>query len=513
MIPLIQHARQSAQQNSGRDAVVEPGGQTASYRDLLRGSAHTAEALLRACAAADLQQKPAAFLCPPSARYVQALWGIWRAGGTAVPLALSHPPPETEYIVQDVDPAALIASPEEAERLKTAAQKRGIPLIVLNNAWAGGASPERALPDIDPRRSAMILYTSGTAGKPKGVLSSHRGIEAQAQALLQAWEWSPNDRILHTLPLHHIHGVVNALVCPLRCGAVCEFLPKFSAEAVWKRLAEGGVTVFMGVPTIYARLAEAWEEAPPDAQADWSNAAANLRLAVSGSAALPATLFRRWRRIAGQPPLERYGMTEFGMALSNPYRGDRRAASVGYPLPGVQTQTAPDGELLVQSEGMFLRYWNRPDETEKAFRSGWFQTGDIVQQLPDGRFQILGRRSTDIIKTGGYKVSALEIEHALSELPQIRACAVVGALDPEWGERVCAAVVLCPNAELTLQQLREEAKQRLAPYKVPKQMLLMDDLPRNPMGKLVKRELKPLFQKSFQNRSQTPLQTHPPRET
>lgn len=472
----------------GALAIEDADGQT-TYAELLERSASAARSLLRFFECSDLAERRIAFLCPPGAQYAAVQWGIWRAGGVAVPLGLTHPPAELEYASRDSQASALIAGVEEAARLKTAAQNINLPLLTAPLPEA----PHADLPRLSRERRAMILYTSGTTGKPKGVVSTHGNLEAQTRCLAEAWEWSPSDRLLHVLPLHHIHGIVNGLTCALYSGAACEFLPRFDAEAVWERLAAGGVSVFMGVPTIYSRLIQAWEVAPMEKRAVWSKAAGGLRLAVSGSAALPVTLFEKWRDLSGQPLLERYGMTEFGMALSNPYRGERVPGTVGFPLPGMEARLTPAGEIETRGEAVFLEYWNRPKETAEAFQDGWFRTGDIAVQDERGRFRILGRRSVDIVKTGGYKVSALEVENALMELPQIQECAVVGLPDEEWGERVGAAAVLKNGAELNLKTLRSWAKERLAVYKVPSRLLVVEALPRNAMGKVMKPEVKRLF--------------------
>ncbi len=472
----------------GALAIKDADGQTA-YAELLERSASAARSLLRFFECSDLAERRVAFLCPPGALYAAVQWGIWRAGGVAVPLGLTHPPAELEYAARDSQASALIAGAEEAARLNSAAQNINLPLLTAPLTDA----PHADLPRLSPERRAMILYTSGTTGRPKGVVSTHGNLEAQTRCLIKAWEWSPSDRLLHALPLHHIHGIVNGLTCALYSGAACEFLPRFDADAVWKRLAEGGVSIFMGVPTIYSRLIQAWEAAPTEKRAVWSKAAGDLRLAVSGSAALPVALFEKWRALSGQALLERYGMTEFGMALSNPYRGARLPGTVGFPLPGMEARLTPGGEIETRGEAVFLEYWNRPKETAKAFHDGWFRTGDIAVQDESGRFRILGRRSVDIVKTGGYKVSALEVENALMELPQIQECAVVGLPDEEWGERVGAAAVLKNGAELNLQTLRSLAKERLAVYKVPSRLLVVEALPRNAMGKVMKPEVKRLF--------------------
>jgi malonyl-CoA/methylmalonyl-CoA synthetase len=246
-------------------------------------------------------------------------------------------------------------------------------------------------------------------------------------------------------------------------------------------LAAPELTVFMAVPTIYARLAA--QPRPGDYR--------HIRLMVCGSAALPVSVLEQWRALTGHTLLERYGMTETGMILSNPLHGERRAGFVGVPLPGVEVKLVGDpGEIWVRGPGVFREYWNRPDATAAAFADGWFKTGDIAV-FENGMYRMLGRSSVDIIKTGGYKVSALEIEETLREHPAIQECAVVGAPDPEWGERVCAAVVA--RRPLTLDELRAWAKQRLATYKVPSRLALVEALPRNAMGKVVKPELAKLL--------------------
>ena len=297
----------------------------------------------------------------------------------------------------------------------------------------------------------MILYTSGTTSRPKGVVTTHANINGANRSLVEAWEWSADDRIVLCLPLHHVHGIINVVSCALWSGATCEMLPRFDANAVWERIASGSMTLFMAVPTIYVKLIAAWDAASPEHRAALSQACAKLRLMVSGSAALPVSTLERWKEITGHTLLERYGMTEIGMALSNPYRGERVPGSVGTPLPSVEVQlvgengepVAPGtpGEIEVRGPSVFKEYWGKPDATRDAFRDGWFRTGDTAV-VENGVYRILGRTNIDILKTGGHKVSALEIEEALREHPAVAECAVVGVPDPEWGERVAAAVVL-----------------------------------------------------------------------
>src|SRR5208337_1505675 len=359
------------------------------------------------------------------------------------------------------------------------------------------------LPDIASERRAMILYTSGTTSRPKGVVTTHANTAAQITSLVEAWEWSADDRILLCLPLHHVHGIINVVSCALWSGATCEMLPRFDANAVWERLASGSLTLFMAVPTMYVKLIAAWEAASPEQRAVLSQACAKLRLMVSGSAALPISTLERWKEITDHTLLERYGMTEIGMALSNSYRGERVPGSVGTPLPSVVVQlvgesgeaVAPGtpGEIEVRGPSVFTEYWGKPDATRSAFRDGWFRTGDTAI-VENGVYRILGRTNIDILKTGGHKVSALEIEEALREHPAVAECAVVGVPDPEWGERFAAAVVLNDGDALELPSLRAWARELLAAHKIPSRLLVLDALPRNAMGKVMKPAVAALFQ-------------------
>jgi len=300
-----------------------------------------------------------------------------------------------------------------------------------------------------------------------------------------------------------VHGIINALSCALWAGAVCDFLPRFDANAVWRRFGQGKLTLFMAVPTIYVKLIQAWEAAPEPTRSAWSAACRAMRLMVSGSAALPVKVFDQWKTISGHTLLERYGMTEMGMAVSNPLHGERRPGYIGQPLPGVEVVLFDEhdhpiqaegeaGEIRVKGKNVFREYWQRPDATREAFREGRFCTGDVAV-LEDGYYRIVGRRSVDIIKTGGYKIAALEVEAALRAHPDIDECAVVGVEDEEWGERVCAAVVVRKGKEPSLDTLRRWGKHRLAGYKLPTRVVVVHDLPRNAMGKVVKPEIKKLF--------------------
>jgi malonyl-CoA/methylmalonyl-CoA synthetase len=499
-LPLVERA----ERNHARMAIVDERG-TFTYGRLLADSAAVARALLGS--EPDLRERPVAFLCWPGYGYVAAQWGIWRAGGIAVPLAVSHPEAELDAAVERCGADTLLADGAMLRRLEPIAAARGPRLMEVEGALARpeadgtAAGPARqgdGLPEVDAERLAIIFSTSGTTGRPKGAAWTHASLEAQVEGLTRAWEWSSEDRILSVLPLHHVHGVINVLTTAMWNGACCELLPRFDAGATWSRLGSGEITLFMAVPTIYVKLIDAYRRLPEDRRQAISRTLRGMRLMVSGSAALPVDLLERWRGISGHTLLERYGMTEVGMALSNPLAGERVPGAVGQPLPGVTVrlvdesgETVPDGtpgELEVRGPGLFSRYWRDPEATAGACRDGWFRTGDVAV-LDQGSYRILGRQSVDIIKTGGYKVSALEIEDALLANPDVDECAVVGVPDPEWGERVTAAIVQRPGAELTVDGLRGWAAERLAPYKVPSRVHFVDELPRNALGKVVKPDL------------------------
>ena len=492
LLPLVTRAQQHPNHLAIVDAIGEH-----SYSQLLAASARVASALL--AGSGDLEGARVAFFVPPGFEHVATLWGIWRAGGIAVPLALSHPGAELAYTIRDADAAIVVADPASRELLQPLAAAVGARFVTPAELLSAATAP---LPAIAETRRALVVYTSGTTGKSKGVVTTHANLRAQITALIEAWEWTATDRILLVLPLHHVHGIVNVVLSALWAGATCEMLPKFEAEEVWGRIAAGRLTLFMAVPTIYRRLIAAWEAAPPERRAAMSEGCRRMRVMISGSAALPVATLEEWRRISGHTLLERYGMTELGMALSNPLHGERRPGYVGSPLPGVEVRLVDEqgalvepgspGEIEVRGPNVFLEYWRRTEATRAAFRDGWFRTGDTAV-VADGSYRILGRSSVDIIKTGGFKVSALEIEEELRTHPAIAECAVVGVEDPDWGERICVAVELAKDARLSSEELQRWAKARLAPYKVPRTLRCVAALPRNAMGKVVKPEVAKLF--------------------
>jgi malonyl-CoA/methylmalonyl-CoA synthetase len=519
------HARDEA-----RLAIVDPAGSW-TYADLARDAAHLARTLVAQSGTGDLAEARVALLSTPGHDFVVGLLATWMAGGIAVPLHPAHPDAELDHVLSDAGVGLVLASPAHAEPAYRLATRHTAVLSLIPRKGArdqrqssptppppahglGEAEPSSwagALPEVGPERGAMIVYTSGTTGRPKGAVHTHRSLAAMARSMVDAWRWTPDDRILLVLPLHHVHGIVNVTLCPLWVGAVCEAPGGFDAVATWDRLASGELTLFMAVPTIYRRLITAWDDADTDTdrRAAWSAGAAKARLMVSGSAALPVSTLERWTGLTGHVLLERYGMTELGMVLSNTL--DHRAPGhVGEPMPGVELRLVDDdggdldprgdvpGELLVRGPQVFAGYWGRPDATAAAFADGWFRTGDVAVHDPDG-YRLLGRSSVDIVKTGGEKVSALEIEEVYRTHPGVADAAVVGVADAEWGERVCMALVLRPDAgdaggaAAAADDLRAWGKQRMAAYKVPSRFVVVDDLPRNALGKVVKAEIVPLF--------------------
>lgn len=479
-------------------AIVDAGVEY-SYGDLFNSSDQFAAELLDG--KSDLNEVRIAFLVPPGFQYVVTQWAIWRAGGIAVPLGLMYPPAELEYVLDDTQAETIVVSDECRELIEGISGSRTVRIVgqasqAAKSEWEDASLLAWEACPTECSRRAMILYTSGTTSKPKGVVTTHANTQAQVDALVEAWQWSADDHILHVLPLHHVHGIINALWCAMSVGAKCEFLHPFNAETIWHRFADGDLTLFMAVPTIYAKLIAAWDAMPSDQQQRCSDGCRRMRLMVSGSAALPVSILKKWKSITGHVLLERYGMTEIGMALSNPYDGERAPGHVGRPLSNIEVRRVDEsghaietdgvaGEIEVRGQTVFREYWRKPESTRDAFRNGWFRTGDVAI-VRNGVYRILGRNSVDIIKTGGYKVSSLEIEEVLRSHDAINECAVVGVDDEEWGERVCACVVCHDGAELKLDPLRVWAKERLAQYKVPSRLLVVERLPRNAMGKVQK---------------------------
>ncbi|MFO0587647.1 MAG: AMP-binding protein [Polyangiaceae bacterium] len=493
--PLISRLFQL--RSSRRDAIVHEGCGR-SFTDLL-DRAVTIAGRLRTEAGVEHGQR-VAILASPSAPWVEAYLAVILAGGIAVPLSPSYPPVELAWFADDADATAVIYSADQAER--AAAMLKGRVALRIEDLDRDAAKrTDATLPMLDAEDIALLLYTSGTTGKPKGAMITHANVAIQAEIMREAWSFSPSDTLLHALPLHHLHGLGISMMTSLLSGATTRMLPKFEAARVWDEIASGGVTVWMAVPTMYQKLFEALDAAPPDVAERWKKGASALRLATSGSAALPVRLAERWRAITGAIPLERFGMTEIGVGLTNPLTpSDRRPGWVGRPPRTVEicivdedrrVITSGAGELLVRGPSVFKGYFRRPEATESAFASGWFLTGDRAERDETGAVRLLGRTSVDILKSGGEKLSALEIEETLREHTAVREVAVVGLPDETWGERVVAAIVAEPGreTELTTDAVRAWSKERMAPYKAPREVVLMPSLPRNALGKVVKPEL------------------------
>ncbi|MCP4499989.1 MAG: AMP-binding protein [Deltaproteobacteria bacterium] len=500
-----------------------------------------------------------ALLARPSLCWLAAARAIWNLGGVVVPLALSHPDDEWQHALELTQASIVLCSQDSLSRLQNIATQMPDSLVVrsLNDlkqheaqiTYDDDNAPEHqigSLGEAHAENAAMVLFTSGTTGRPKGVVHTHRSLNVQVQALCEAWEIAGDDVILHFLPLHHVHGIVNALLTVTSVGGTIRFLPglpKTNRDLidVLQKNAEAvpAPTLLMAVPTHYERFLHAADVVAKDAKDDVIYLS-SYRLLISGSAALPGTLFTRAQERFGQPLLERYGMSEFGMGLSNSLRNTRVLGTVGKPFshcevalleeidddeqvkPALLPKILPAhpgqrGELLMRGPHLFSGYFNNENATSEAFVSErfnldrsdsasaepgrddvypkkWFRTGDIVQVDDTGFFRILGRSSIDILKTGGEKISALEIEQHYLAHPDVSSCAVLGIPHPQWGDEVVMAVVLREGAKPPIvDEWRRFGKTSLAVYKVPKRFLVVSELPRNAMGKVQKKKLLPLF--------------------
>ncbi|MFF9620433.1 acyl-CoA synthetase [Streptomyces griseosporeus] len=427
----------------------------------------------------------------PSLETAVGVVGVLLAGVAAVPLNPKSGASELAHILRDSAPALVLAAPgdELPEPL------RGLPRVDVDVDAAGPRPDDGDAGDGDP---ALVVYTSGTTGPPKGAVIPRRAIAATLDALADAWQWTGADVLVHGLPLFHVHGLVLGVLGPLRRGGSVRHLGRFTAEGVARELG-AGATMLFGVPTMYHRLAEALPGDP-----ELAKALAGARLLVSGSAALPVHDHERIAAATGRRVIERYGMTETLMNTSVRADGEPRAGTVGVPLPGVELRLVEEdgspvaaydgetvGEIQVRGPNLFSEYLNRPDATAAAFTAdGWFRTGDMAVREPDGYVRIVGRKATDLIKSGGFKIGAGEIENALLEHPGVREAAVTGEPDPDLGERIVAWIVPAdPQAPPGAEELADHVAARLAPHKRPRTVRYLDALPRNDMGKIMKRAL------------------------
>ncbi len=486
---------------SNKTAIISDG-EAYSYQELIQSSQQFADILLGK--ATDLNEMRVAFMVEAGFGYVSTQWGVWLAGGVAVPLCTTHPLSSLQYCIEDTAAQIIVVSPEFKSLLEGLAKQMQIRLVVLDKKSASrGEQKQPNLPYINLSRRAMILYTSGTTNLPKGVVTTHANITAQIQTLAAAWEYDQKDNQLCILPLHHVHGIINVVSCTLWAGGTVVFQPQFSAQKVFdwflKVAKDHNQGVFMAVPTIYFKLIAHFETLDTEQQQKLKTVMSGFRLMVSGSAALPISIMEKWEAISGHRLLERYGMTEIGMAISNPFRGERKAGHIGQALPSVEVRLVDEqneavaageaGEIQVRGENVFQEYWQKPQATTDSFtESGWFKTGDIAI-VEDGYYRILGRSSIDIIKSGGYKISALEIEEVLRTYPSIQDCAVVGIDNEEWGELVVAFLVI-NDLGIDLDELNTWIRQKMPAYKTPRQYKIIEELPRNAMGKVTKNELK-----------------------
>ena len=426
----------------------------------------------------------------PSLEFCVAAVATLELGMTLIPVNPKLGRTELTHVLMDSRPDVLVGAPSDGVPCTDPQPRR---------AWVdlqsrSSRTLENSAGDEDP---ALIIYTSGTTGRPKGAVLPRRAVASNLDALAEAWAWTADDTIVHGLPLFHVHGLILGLFGPLRRGGALRHLGGFSADAAAAALRDGGTMLF-GVPTMYHRLGL---EAEGDTQI--AEGLAGARLLVSGSAALPAPDFERIRRLSGQGIVERYGMTETLMNLAVRADGQRRAGSVGLPVPGVDVRLIDDdgceitecdgatmGEIVVSGPNLFSEYLNRPDATRDALRDGWFHTGDIAVRDPDGCWRIVGRRATDLIKTGGYKVGAGEVEAALLDHPCVLEAAVTGERDPDLGERIIAWVVPDSIRAGLDRELTDHVASELAPHKRPREVRFLAELPRNALGKVVKKQLR-----------------------
>ncbi|KAF3004202.1 hypothetical protein E8E13_006745 [Curvularia kusanoi] len=538
-----------------RTAVVHSlSGRRFTYGELVNDVAAAKDKLQRNTGGQSAEGARISFLVENGYDYVVTLLSILAAHAIAVPLSPTFPSHELRYIIDQSESLMLLSS-EKFQDKADEVLKEGMQTSPINwkreKIMMGKTDDYVTLEEPTSTKGGMMLYTSGTTSRPKGVLLPQDVLTAQSQSLLQAWNYTAEDVLLHVLPLHHIHGTVNALLTPLFAGSTIEFQFPFNAQAAWERLAapflpnpdptKKPITFLTVVPTIYTRFLSSHSSLTPELQAATKTALhpSNLRLNISGSAALPTPVKSAWSELSGgNVLLERYGMTEVGMALSCGLDfADRVDGSVGWPLPSVQarlvdtetgeiikegeeidpsTGSERHGEIQLRGPTIFREYWKNPEATTKEFvedtdgQGKWFKTGDVAirkdvedagkspQNWAKGPlYFIQGRKSADIIKTGGEKVSALEIEREMLSLPQVSEVAVVGLPSEAWGQKVAAVVVLSEQGKTagrggkawSALDMRRALKDVLANYKIPQEMKVVDTIPRNAMGKINKKQL------------------------
>jgi malonyl-CoA/methylmalonyl-CoA synthetase len=428
-----------------------------------------------------------------------------RAGAVYIPLNTAYTPSEVAYFLRDAEPTLFVCTPERKDELSVIAREAGVAEVLslgssgegeLVSAMATVKESEQVV-EVAADDLAAILYTSGTTGRSKGAMLSHANLSSNALVLHDFWQWQRSDVLLHALPIFHVHGLFVALHCALLGGSRVIFMQRFDTQAVIQRLNQA--TVMMGVPTFYTRLL---------ASDDFTRSCvANMRLFISGSAPLLADTHREFEARTGHRILERYGMTETGMITSNPYKGERLAGTVGFALPGIAVRVAdengvhlPPGEagvLELSGPNVFQGYWRMPEKTAEEFRpDGWFITGDIAVMDADGRVTIVGR-AKDLIISGGFNVYPKEIESRIDEIPGVRESAVIGVPHPDFGDGVTAVVVPDGSMDVTEESVIEALADKLARFKQPKRVFIVDELPRNTMGKVQKNILRDSYRDTF----------------
>jgi malonyl-CoA/methylmalonyl-CoA synthetase len=447
-----------------------------------------------------------ALLLPKGLAFIELHLAALALGAVVLPLNPGYRPEEIAYFLFDSETNLLVTYQEKYDELKKALLGfPDIPVLLIDGQCPNGISYRPLLDQntagtvlpypTSEKDPALLCYTSGTTGRSKGAMITHGNLILNLQALHQAWQWSDRDILLHALPLFHIHGLVVALHGCLLAGASLILLESFDPRKVWETLERESCTLFMGVPTMYQRLSQAWENLPEKPTLK------TMRLFVSGSAPLSETLFQRFREQTGRTILERYGMTEAGMIASNPYPPEqRKPKSVGYPLAGVQLRIADSnrnavlpgdvGEVQIRGNTVFKGYWRQSEKTAEAFQDGWFKSGDLGYQDPGdgGRLYLVGR-AKELIISGGLNVYPKEVENILETHEAVLEAAVYGCPDEDLGEKVLAAVVLQEGNSVSSEALIAHCRRLLAPYKCPKKMVFLPVLPRNAMGKIQKQAL------------------------
>lgn len=427
-----------------------------------------------------------------------------RCGVIYIPLNTSYTADEVEYFLGDAGPRLFVCDPAKAEAYAGIAQSHNTRLLTLDKAGQGrlpesvaGLAPDFDTAVMQDDDIAVILYTSGTTGRSKGAMLSHRNLSSNAQHLVQIWGWSDQDVLLHALPVYHVHGLFVALHCALLSSATQIFLPGFDADRIVRCLPR--TTVLMGVPTFYTRLLKHPGFTPA--------VCSNVRLFISGSAPLLAETFQEFEARTGHRILERYGMTETGMLVSNPLVGERVAGTVGYPLPEVETRildaegkpvkTGEVGVLEVRGPNVFRGYWQMPEKTAQEIKpDGFFVTGDLACQEDDGRITLVGRNK-DMVISGGLNIYPIEIETCINEIPGVVESAIIGVPHDDFGEGVVAVVVTDKKTPVSESQVYAYLASRIARFKQPKKILFVDDLPRNTMGKVQKNLLRDQYRSLF----------------